>query len=39
VLAKAISSSTLIKVLDSGHGLMYQQPEIFANYVLTFLSQ
>lgn len=39
VLAKAISSSTLIIMPDSGHGLMYQQPEAFANNILTFLDQ
>lgn len=38
-LAGSISSATLIKVQDSGHGLMYQLPETFANYVLTFLEQ
>jgi pimeloyl-ACP methyl ester carboxylesterase len=36
-LAGLIGSATLIKVQDSGHGLMYQLPETFANYVLTFL--
>ena len=36
-LAGSISKSTLIKVQDSGHGLMYQLPETFANYVVTFL--
>jgi len=38
ILADSIRSSTLIKVQDSGHGLMYQLPETFANYVLAFLS-
>ncbi len=39
VLAEAINSSTLIKIQGSGHGLMYQQPETFASYVLSFLEQ
>ncbi|MDP2237998.1 MAG: alpha/beta hydrolase [Bacteroidales bacterium] len=39
LLADSISSATLIKVQDSGHGLMYQLPETFANYILTFLKQ
>jgi pimeloyl-ACP methyl ester carboxylesterase len=37
LLAKAISKSTLIKVTDSGHGLMYQLPDVFAGHVLDFL--
>lgn len=39
ILAEAISSPTLIKVNDSGHGMMYQLPETFANYILTFLAE
>jgi len=39
ILADSIGSSSLIKVDGSGHGLMYQLPETFANYVLTFLSE
>jgi pimeloyl-ACP methyl ester carboxylesterase len=38
-LAGLIKTSTIIKVHDSGHGLMYQLPETFANYLLTFLEQ
>lgn len=37
ILADSISSAVLIKVNDTGHGMMYQLPEIFANYVLSFL--
>jgi pimeloyl-ACP methyl ester carboxylesterase len=39
ILADSISSSTLIIVSNSGHGLMYQLPEAFGNYVTTFLAQ
>ncbi len=39
ILADLISTSTLIKVQGSGHGLMYQLPGTFANYILTFLSE
>ncbi|MDP3453528.1 MAG: alpha/beta hydrolase [Bacteroidales bacterium] len=38
-LSGLIKTSTIIKVHDSGHGLMYQLPETFANYLLTFLEQ
>lgn len=38
ILSDSIATSSLIKVQDSGHGLMYQLPETFANYVLTFLN-
>jgi len=38
ILADSIHTSTLIRVPDSGHGMMYQLPETFANYVLTFLA-
>ncbi len=38
ILADSIGSATLIKVDNSGHGLMYQLPETFAEYVLTFLT-
>ncbi len=37
ILAESISTSTLIKVNDTGHGMMYQVPETFAGYVLSFL--
>ncbi len=37
ILADSISSASLIRVDNSGHGLMYQLPENFANYVLSFL--
>ncbi len=39
ILAESISSSSLIKVHDSGHGLMFQLPESFSNYVSIFLAQ
>jgi len=39
ILADSIPSSSLIKVNDSGHGLMFQLPETFSNYVSTFLTQ
>jgi pimeloyl-ACP methyl ester carboxylesterase len=38
ILADSIQTATIIRVQDSGHGMMYQMPETFANYVLTFLS-
>jgi pimeloyl-ACP methyl ester carboxylesterase len=37
MLSDSISSSSLIRVNDSGHGLMYQLPDVFANYILNFL--
>jgi pimeloyl-ACP methyl ester carboxylesterase len=39
ILKDSIKSSSLIMVSDSGHGLMYQLPEVFGNYVTTFLAQ
>lgn len=39
ILADSIPSSSLIKINDSGHGLMFQLPETFGNYVSTFLVQ
>ncbi|MFZ4412431.1 MAG: alpha/beta fold hydrolase [Bacteroidales bacterium] len=39
ILSNLISSATFIKVNNSGHGLMYQLPETFSNYVLTFLTE
>lgn len=39
ILADLISSATLIKINDTGHGLMYQLPETFTNYVLSFLGK
>jgi len=39
ILNDSIIKSTLIKVQGAGHGLMYQLPETFANYVSTFLSE
>jgi pimeloyl-ACP methyl ester carboxylesterase len=39
MLAGEIPSSSLIVVQGSGHGLMYQLPEIFANHVLSFLCE
>jgi pimeloyl-ACP methyl ester carboxylesterase len=38
VLKDSISTSMLIKINDSGHGLMYQLPESFADYVSAFLN-
>lgn len=38
ILADSIQTATIIRVQDSGHGMMYQMPETFVNYVLTFLS-
>ena len=38
MLADSIQTASIIKVQDSGHGMMYQMPDTFANYVLTFLS-
>jgi pimeloyl-ACP methyl ester carboxylesterase len=37
ILADSIKSSTLILVNESGHGLIYQLPESFANSVISFL--
>lgn len=39
LLADSISGSTLIKMPNGGHGLMFQYPETFGNYVLSFLAQ
>lgn len=39
ILSDSISSSTLIKIPESGHGLMYQLPDVFTNYVLSFLTE
>jgi len=38
MMAGSIPTATLISVAGTGHGLMYQQPETFANYVLSFLN-
>lgn len=38
MLNDSISSSTLIKMNDCGHGLMYQLPDGFADYVKGFLN-
>jgi len=37
MMAEAIPNATLISVAGTGHGLMYQQPVIFAEYILSFL--
>lgn len=37
-LAEGIPYSSLVRIPDSGHGLMYQEPEVFAEYVITFIS-
>jgi len=39
ILSDSIKTSTLVKIQSTGHGLMYQLPEIFANYVSTFLKE
>ncbi len=39
ILSDSISSASLVKVNDCGHGMMYQIPETFSNYVLTFLAE
>lgn len=39
MLADSIRSSSLIRLNDSGHGLMFQMPETFGSYVSTFLTQ
>jgi pimeloyl-ACP methyl ester carboxylesterase len=38
ILNKFLQTSTLIKMNDCGHGLMFQLPVIFGNYVSVFLS-
>ena len=38
-LAKLISHATLVKIPNSGHGLMYQEPELFTQYLLDFLAK
>jgi pimeloyl-ACP methyl ester carboxylesterase len=37
-LADSIPTAALIKVPDCGHGMMYQLPATFANYILAFLN-
>lgn len=39
ILADLIPSATIIRIDDAEHGLMYQIPETFAGYVLTFLNE
>ena len=39
ILHDSISSSTLINVNNSGHGMMFQIPNTFSSYVLTFLNE
>lgn len=39
ILHDSISSSSLINVYNTGHGMMYQTPETFSSYVLTFLKR
>lgn len=39
MLSDSIASSTLIKMNDGGHGLMFQYPETVGRYILTFLEQ
>ncbi len=39
MLSDSIPTASLIKVNDSGHGLMFQLPQTFGNYVVTFLTQ
>ncbi|MBK6965788.1 MAG: alpha/beta hydrolase [Bacteroidales bacterium] len=38
ILSDSIPTATLISVAGTGHGLMYQQPEVFASYLLSFLT-
>jgi pimeloyl-ACP methyl ester carboxylesterase len=38
ILADSIQSASLLMLNGTGHGLQYQQPEAFANYVLAFLN-
>ena len=38
-LAKLISHATLVEIPNSGHGLMYQEPELFTKYLLDFLAK
>lgn len=39
ILHDSIGSSTLINVNNTGHGMMYQIPDTFSSYVLTFLNE
>jgi pimeloyl-ACP methyl ester carboxylesterase len=39
ILADSISTSSLVRVNDNGHGMMYQSPELFAAYLLSFLDK
>jgi pimeloyl-ACP methyl ester carboxylesterase len=39
IIAELIEFSTLVIVKNSGHGLMYQMPETFANHILDFLTE
>jgi pimeloyl-ACP methyl ester carboxylesterase len=38
MLSEGIPYSSLVRIPDTGHGLMYQEPEVFAAYVITFIS-
>jgi pimeloyl-ACP methyl ester carboxylesterase len=39
ILSELIKSSSLTVINDSGHGLMYQMPDVFAKNVLSFLNE
>lgn len=39
ILSELIKSTKLIVIKDSGHGLMYQMPNVFAKNVLSFSSE
>jgi len=38
LLADSIQNSTLIKINNGGHGVMYQFPDLVADYILAFLN-
>jgi pimeloyl-ACP methyl ester carboxylesterase len=38
MLSDSIPNSSLVRIPDTGHGLMYQEPATFAEYVTTFIS-
>lgn len=39
ILADSITNSSLVKIVDAGHGLMYQLPETFSTTIINFLNQ
>ena len=38
MLADSIKTSSLINISNSGHGLMYQLPDLFSSYLISFLT-